>query len=193
MSQNSIISLQEFTTLYGKYSARFIEIAMSYLQDRMEAEDVVSESFMTFWDTRETAELPESLPAYILGIVKHKCLDHLRSRQSSQKRTFNIYEQACMDAKVRILQNDSLTQKLFEDEIVTIFERELQKMPPMTASVFYASRVEGKTYKEIAEALGIPVRTVTREIQNGLTAMRRSLKDYLPLAAILLYNTVEKL
>ena len=193
MSQNSIISLQEFTPLYGKYSARFIEIAMSYLQDRMEAEDVVSESFMTFWDTRETAELPESLPAYILGIVKHKCLDHLRSRQSSQKRTFNIYEQACMDAKVRILQNDSLTQKLFEDEIVTIFERELQKMPPMTASVFYASRVEGKTYKEIAEALGIPVRTVTREIQNGLAAMRRSLKDYLPLAAILLYNTVEKL
>ena len=66
-------------------------------------------------------------------------------------------------------------------------------MPPMTASVFYASRVEGKTYKEIAEALGIPVRTVTREIQNGLQAMRRSLKDYLPLAAILLYNTVEKL
>lgn len=179
--------------MYGKYSARFIEIAMSYLQDRMEAEDVVSESFMTFWDSRETAELPESLPAYILGIVKHKCLDHLRSRQSSQKRTFNIYEQACMDAKVRILQNDSLTQKLFEDEIVTIFERELQKMPPMTASVFYASRVEGKTYKEIAEALGIPVRTVTREIQNGLAAMRRSLKDYLPLAAILLYNTVEKL
>ena len=173
MSQNSIISLQEFTTLYGKYSARFIEIAMSYLQDRMEAEDVVSESFMTFWDTRETAELPESLPAYILGIVKHKCLDHLRSRQSSEKRAYNIYEQACMDAKVRILQNDSLTQKLFEDEI--------------------ASRVEGKTYKEIAEALGIPVRTVTREIQSGLVAMRRSLKDYLPLAAILLYNTVEKL
>ena len=193
MSQDSIISLQEFTTLYGKYSARFTEIAMSYLQDRMEAEDVVSESFMTFWDTRETAELPESLPAYILGIVKHKCLDHLRSRQSSEKRTYNIYEQACMDAKVRILQNDSLTQKLFEDEIVTIFERELQKMPPMTASVFYASRVEGKTYKEIAEALGIPVRTVTREIQSGLVAMRRSLKDYLPLAAILLYNTVEKL
>lgn len=193
MSQDTVISLQEFTALYGKYSARFIEIAMSYLQDRMEAEDVVSESFMTFWDTRETAELPESLPAYILGIVKHKCLDHLRSRQSSQKRTYNIYEQACMDAKVRILQNDSLTQKLFEDEIVTIFERELQNMPPITASVFYASRVEGKTYKEISEALGIPVRTVTREIQNALVAMRRSLKDYLPLAMLVLYNTVEKL
>lgn len=193
MSQDTVISLQEFTALYGKYSARFIEIAMSYLQDRMEAEDVVSESFMTFWDTRETAELPESLPAYILGIVKHKCLDRLRQRQSSQKRTYNIYEQACMDAKVRILQNDSLTQKLFEDEIVTIFERELQNMPPITASVFYASRVEGKTYKEISEALGIPVRTVTREIQNALVAMRRSLKDYLPLAMLVLYNTVEKL
>ncbi len=186
MTRDTVISLQDFTALYGQYSRRFVDIAFSYLQDRKEAEDVVSESFMAFWDNRETVELPESLPAYILGIVKHKCLDVLRCRQSAQKRTLNIYEQACMDAKVRVLQNDSLTQKLFEDEIIAIFERELDKLPPLTARVFYASRVEGKTYKEIADALGIPVRTVTREIQSGLAAMRRSLKDYLPFALLLL-------
>jgi len=186
MSQNSIISLQEFTTLYGKYSARFIEIAMSYLQDRMEAEDVVSESFMTFWDTRETAELPESLPAYILGIVKHKCLDRLRSRESTDRRCRNIYQQACRDAEIRVLQNDSLTQKLFQDEIREILERELARMPARTAAVFNASRVEGKTYKEIAESLGIPVRTVTREIQNALAQLRKSLQDYLPVVLLML-------
>ena len=85
-----------------------------------------------------------------------------------------------------MLENDELTQKLFEDEIADIFRRELDRMPARTAAVFHASRIEGKTYKEIAEALGIPVRTVTREIQNALVLLRKSLKDYLPAALLLL-------
>jgi RNA polymerase sigma-70 factor (ECF subfamily) len=46
--------------------------------------------------------------------------------------------------------------------------------------------VEGKTYKEIAESLGIPVRTVTREIQNALAQLRKSLHDYLPVVLLML-------
>ncbi len=174
-----VISLSDFTALYEQYSGRFTDIAFSYLQDRREAEDVVSESFIAFWNQRNQEPLPEKLPAYILGIVKYKCLDVLRSRQSRQKRTMNIYTQACLDAQIRLLENDSLTGKLFEDEISEIFQREMERMPRLTSHVFYASRVEGKTYKEIASSLGIPVRTVTREIQNALSILRKSLKDYL--------------
>ena len=184
--ETSVISLQEFTALYAEYSRRFTDIAFSYLQDRQEAEDVVSESFMAFWNGREDASLTQNPPSYILGIVEHKCLDALRSRESSDRRCRNIYQQACQDAKVRVLQNDDLTQKLFQDEIIAIFERELAKMPARTAAIFQASRVEGKTYKEIAEAMDLPVRTVTREIQKGLVRLRKSMKDYLPLALLLL-------
>ena len=186
METTPVISLQEFTALYAEYSRRFTDIAFSYLQDRQEAEDVVSESFMTFWNGREDTAPAHNLPGYILGIVKHKCLDVLRSRESSERRCRNIYQQACQDAKVRVLQNDELTEKLFEEEIIAIFERELANMPSRTAAIFYASRVEGKTYKEIADSMGIPVRTVTREIQRGLAHLRRSLKDYLPLALVLI-------
>ncbi len=174
-----VISLSDFTALYEQYSGRFTDIAFSYLQDRKEAEDVVSESFIAFWDHRYQEPLPEKLPAYILGIVKNKCLDVLRSRKSHQKRTMNIYTQACLDAQIRLLENDSLTGKLFQDEVTEIFQRELERMPRLTAHIFYASRIEGKTYKEIASSLGISVRTVTREIQNALSILRKSLKDYL--------------
>ena len=102
------------------------------------------------------------------------------------RRCRNIYQQACQDARIRVLQNDELTQKLFENDIAAILERELARMPARTSSVFHASRVEGKTYKEIAEAQGIPVRTVTREIQTALTLLRKSLKDYLPAVLTLL-------
>ena len=186
MEAPTVISLQEFTALYAEYSRRFTDIAFSYLQDRQEAEDVVSESFMAFWNGREDGPLAQNLPSYILGIVKHKCLDALRSRESTDRRCRNIFQQACRDAQIRVLENDELTQKLFEDEIADIFRREQDRMPARTAAVFHASRIEGKTYKEIAEALGIPVRTVTREIQNALVLLRKSLKDYLPAALLLL-------
>ena len=95
---STVISLQEFTALYTEYSRRFTDIAFSYLQDRQEAEDVVSESFMAFWTGRENAPLAQHLPSYILGIVKHKCMDTLRSRESTDRRCRNIYQQACRDS-----------------------------------------------------------------------------------------------
>ena len=91
--ETPVISLPEFTALYGKYSRQFMDIAFSYLQDRQEAEDIVSESFMAFWNGREDAPLANNLPAYILGIVKHKCLDALRSRESSAKTSSETFTQ----------------------------------------------------------------------------------------------------
>ena len=70
MEAPTVISLQEFTALYAEYSRRFTDIAFSYLQDRQEAEDVVSESFMPRRPpvAREYGPaLPEYLPAGLPG------------------------------------------------------------------------------------------------------------------------------
>lgn len=178
MEERTKISISEFTALFNKYSERFRLIALSYLQDRSVAEDVVAESFMALWDSREGLAVEgDKVPAYLLGIVKHKCLDAVRTKASTDNRHRNIYEQALLDAKLRLLENDELTARIFSDEI---FERELSSMSGLSAEIFRMSRLEGKTYKEISEALGIPLRTVTSEIQKALAVLRVSLKDYLP-------------
>lgn len=181
MEERTNLSISEFTALFNKYSERFRLIALSYLQDRSVAEDVVAESFMALWDSREGLAVEgDKVPAYLLGIVKHKCLDAVRTKASTDNRHRNIYEQALLDAKLRLLENDELTARIFSDEIEEIFERELSSMSGLSAEIFRMSRLEGKTYKEISEALGIPLRTVTSEIQKALAVLRVSLKDYLP-------------
>lgn len=64
-------------------------------------------------------------------------------------------------------------------------------MPEVTRKVFLASRIDEKTYGEISEIYGIPVRQVTSHIQFALKALRNSLKDYLPiiLAFVMLHAT----
>lgn len=176
-----IVTLAEFNSLYSDFNDRFVVIANSYLQERALAEDIVNESFISFWEDRQEHPLSESeMPAYILGIVKHKCIDALRSKESALNRHKNIYEKACLEAQLRVLNIDELTSRVFSKDIEKILRRELDRMPKMMANIFMASRLDGKTYKEISEIYNIPVRMVTRRIQEALAALRKSLCDYLP-------------
>ena len=68
----------DFGKLFMKYKDSYIAIARSYVRDLAVAEDIVSESFTTFWDKRENIDIKTSPEAYILRAVKNRCLHWLR-------------------------------------------------------------------------------------------------------------------
>ena len=68
----------DFGKLFMKYKDSYIAIARSYVRDLAVAEDIVSESFTTFWDKRENIDIKTSPEAYILRSVKNRCLNWLR-------------------------------------------------------------------------------------------------------------------
>ena len=74
------LPVAEFGRLYSDYNPRFTEVTYRYVRDRGIAEDLVSDSFMAFWEERD--RLPEDVnaPAYVMTIVKNKCLNHLKVR-----------------------------------------------------------------------------------------------------------------
>lgn len=71
-----------FDQLYAEYKDRFILIASSYLRDKTSAEDLVTDCYMHFWENRkEICASTKNIPAYILGMVRYKCIDALRRKQ----------------------------------------------------------------------------------------------------------------
>ena len=60
-----------FNKLYTEYSRRFIRFARSYVQTDEEAEDIVNDSFMYYWENRATID-NSNLAAYLLTMVKHR-------------------------------------------------------------------------------------------------------------------------
>ena len=49
----------------------------SYVRDRTIAEDFVMESFMYYWEHKETLTKDSNIPAYILVTIKNKALNYL--------------------------------------------------------------------------------------------------------------------
>lgn len=189
------MDMQEFDRLYAEYKPRFVLIACSYLRDRALAEDLVTDCFMHCWEKRlEIGSVTENIPAYMLGIIRHKCMDALRARQQHLQTHQQIYQIGLRNIRENLaaLEECDLAKILFRAEVEEIFRRRLSEMPELAAQIFMANRFEDQTYQEIARRYHISVRKVTREIQRCLKLLREDLGDYLPLAVTLFPHLFDK-
>ena len=178
----------EFGHLYNQYRQRFVIIARRYVRDRMIAEDIVADSFVSFWNNRNNIPSDSNLPAYILTIVKNKCLNWLHAQQIHMRIENNIQtaQSRLVDANIRSLESCD-PERLFASEVREIVKEATSRMPELTRIVFEKSRNEGKTYAEIAKECGISNRQVASEIQKALSILRKALKDYMPAFLLALY------
>lgn len=182
---NDEITSQEFGQLFLKYRDRFIAIARSYVRDEVAAEDIVAESFTVFWDSRKEIDIATVPEAYILQMVKNRCINYLRDKANRLRIQQKMHDDSykAIMAEIGVLGKDELGL-IFRSDIATIFKNLLDSIPESTRDIFLASRFENLTYNEIAEKYGVSPRKVKREIQHVLEIMRISLKDYLPLLLI---------
>ena len=82
----------EFGRLFACYRPRFELLANRYVRNRTVAEDIVSESFMTLWENREKLPADCNLPAYVLTVVRNRCLDWLRAQSRHAQIEQQVYE-----------------------------------------------------------------------------------------------------
>ena len=74
------------------------------------------------------------------------------------------------------------------NELETLLEQTLAKLPTEYRIAFEMSRMEGKSMDEIAETMGVSVRTVERYRNKALDILKKELKDYLPF--LLFFNYI---
>ena len=181
--------IKELSRLLESYKGRFISFANSYVQEFSVAEDFTMEAFMDYWEMREMLQPDSNVPAYILTLIKHKCLNHLKRKQlqedvSQRLRTVAEWE---LNLQISSLEVCEPTE-LFTTEIKEIVNRTLLQLPEQTRRVFLMSRFENKTRKEIADELNMTSKGVEYHISKALAALRVNLKDYYTILPFLFYN-----
>lgn len=175
----------EFRKFYEAHKTRFENFAYGYVQDSCVAEDIVTDSFVYFWENRDRIEDPSNPAAYVLTTVRHKSLNYLRtlrSRVRIQNRISQL-QQRILDENIRSLEQCDISL-LFTDEIRSLVKTCVDRMPELTRQVFYARKQEYLSYREIAQRLNITERRVETELEKSMQQLRKVLQDYLPAAAL---------
>lgn len=174
--------IQLFNQLYETNKQKYIRFASSYVHEDAVAEDLVMESLMYYWERRSSLGHIENVSMYILTVLKHKCLNHLQRQRTWDNLSENMLTDTQWDIQMRISSLEACNpEQLFSDEVQQLLEKALQSMPEKSRQIFIMSRYEEKSYKEIASAMNLSVKSVEFHMSKVLGVLRKTLKDYLPL------------
>lgn len=167
-----------FEQLFRTYYERLCRYADTLLKDADEAEEMVQTVFLTIWEKRADWEVTLSLKAYLYRAVHNHCLNRIKHYGVRENhREYALYVQA--DGY------DPVTETIQASELEDRIERAVSKLPGQCQVVFRMSRFEEMKYQEIADQLGLSVKTIENQIGKALRIMRQELADYLPVIVLL--------
>lgn len=176
---NNPASIVRFNKLFNQYYSRFVRYALGYVKENAVAEDFVSEAFTAYWEHIEILPEETNPPAYILTIVRNKCLNHLQHIQVKQRAEKAISEHMVWLLKNQISTLEACDPKLiFSKEIQKIIDKTLSTLPQKTRKIFLLSRYKGLSHKDIAEKMQLSTKSVEFHISKTLSKLRLSLKDF---------------
>lgn len=185
---DSFTDIESFNRLFNEYYTPFIRFAQGYVKEQETAEDFVSEAFTAYWENRREL-LPDTKPqAYILTIVKNKCLNHFQHIQVRQRTENLLNDHATWRLSISINTLQACNPELlFSEDIERIIDETLRRLPKKTRQIFILSRFDGLSYKEIARKMNLSIKSIEFHMSKALGQFRLSLKDFIYLLPFLFY------
>lgn len=159
-----------FENLFKQYYTALCHHALSFSSDAASAEDAVSDVFARIWERRNQLSIDISVKSYLYRAVSNQCIDTLR--KSYRKRVVLTddllsFAQTPETADISTIpETRELTQKI---------ELAVRSLPKQCGIIFRLSREAGLKYQEIANQLGISVKTVETQMSRAFKSLRTSL------------------
>ncbi len=160
-----------FEALFRLHYRALCAFAMGYLKDADQAEDLVQDLFFRLWLDRGKVTITTSAKAYLYASVRNRCLNAVKAGSRLRVLNEEVHDRP---------QDDDRTEDEHTERIARV-QAAVEALPEERRKVFKLSRYEGLKYHEIAERLGISVKTVENQMGSALKTLRTELKDLMPL------------
>jgi len=168
-----------FDQLFRKYSPKLFRFALSLLKSDDDAREIVQETFFRIWNRRQEIAPDKSFKSFVFTISYNLMIDQLRLRLKDQEyRRF-------LSENFEIGQ-ERLSVTIDYDTLCSQIEQAVEELPDRRKAIFTLSRNAGMSHREIAEKMGVSVKTVENQINLSLKHIRMRLgKDFLPALLLL--------
>jgi len=164
MSQSDQLA---FTELYNRYWKKMLLVAWNHTKDKTNAEDLVHEVFIAFWDKRNE-RLIENVAAFLTTCVKYSIFKHYQKEKKRAALAQENYEfNETTDDEKKL---DALFLKDYINGIV-------EQLPEKCRLTFQYSRVDGLSNAEIAEKMNISEKGVEANLTRALKVVKDNLKN----------------
>ena len=178
----------DFEQIYLSYFSKMKRFAREYVLSDEDAENIVQDVFLDFWEKKELLPLPINILAYLFTSIKNRCIDFLRHKIVQKEVENKMQEEYRLTLQMKYYSLGELDVGIFEeDDVEQLLSKVIDSLPERCREIFLKSKIEGKKQKEIAEEMNISINTVETQMGIAYKKLRNELKDYFPLFIFLYY------
>ena len=178
----------DFEQIYLSYFSKMKRFAREYVLSDEDAENIVQDVFLDFWEKKELLPLPINILAYLFTSIKNRCIDFLRHKIVQKEVENKMQEEYRLTLQMKYYSLGELDEGIIEkDDVEQLLSKVIDSLPERCREIFLKSKIEGKKQKEIAEEMNISINTVETQMGIAYKKLRNELKDYFPLFIFLYY------
>jgi RNA polymerase sigma-70 factor (ECF subfamily) len=164
----------DWAAIVAEHSARVYRLAYRLTGNRHDAEDLTQDVFVRVFKSLDSFE-PGNFPGWLHRITTNLFLD--RARRATRIRMDGFTE----GSEFRLVGSEVVPEDAVHDaEFDPDIEAALAALPEKFRVAVVLCDVEGLSYDEIAEVLGVKVGTVRSRIHRGRTQLREELAHRAP-------------
>ena len=158
-----------FRTTVLPLSDRLFRLALRITMNKAEAEDVVQDTLLRVWECRGQWEQIGSLEAFAIATCRNRALD-VSKRAGRNARSLDE-----IDGGQRSTANAQ--SELEAREEISLIRRLMDELPELQRTIMLLRDIEGQSYQEIAQALGISETQVKVYLHRARTKIKKGLLD----------------
>lgn len=171
---------ETYISLFRDYYVALCSYSRRYVGRKDIAEEIVSDTFLKIWENRTTLQINTSVKSYLFQAVCNNSLNYLRKLKKDAVLDEFFMETASENIGFSTLADEMEEQSLTMENINAKIMEAVNQLPEQQQKVFRLKRVEGRKNKEVAEIMGLSVKTVEMHLSKATLHLRNNMKDYLP-------------
>mgnify|MGYP001153630038 CR=1 FL=1 len=161
-----------FHELVNRYAHVLYTFIYRIINDRQKTEELVQDSFIKIWLTREHLATVNNFKAYLFVVSKNFAI---KATQKALRERQNFSEW------IRSLN----TEQVDNEWKFAMIDEAIQQLPPQQYKVWMMSRRQGMKYNEIAKELGLSRESVKKYLQFANASIMEYIKNRLELMVII--------
>lgn len=159
-----------YEQLFVRYYPTLLRFIHGMLKDNHMAEDIAQNIFMKLWIHREKLDSTQSLKNYLFVLAKHEIFNIFKAKRTTMLSLLPQLNDRDIEDR-----GYSIEEQYNYAELNELLIQNISKMPPQRQLIFCMSRCEHLSNREIAERLGLSVRSVDKHIELALKDLHNSI------------------
>lgn len=161
--------------LFRAHYRALCPFALHYVGDVAAAEDIVMDCFVRLVERAADGETVVCTKSYLYQMVRNASVDYLRQKGTATSTVGAVPLDAVIDVADTTAEEEQLLQERSERE--ARLWAAIDRLPKACRNVLLMSKRDGLKNREIAEALGISIKTVEAQLTKAYATLRGKARE----------------